>query len=155
MFIPLPISLLTTNTISSGSFQFLSPLSSTSTADSITVSWTPPELPPMGYMLNTICTWPCDDTLLPYTASTPGPTDTSLTITGLLPGSTCNITLTAFYGNVLSSTLKTQSETMACGESSFVTYLMHTAKPKCLGVNFEAATVSKSKMAYFVKEKLK
>ena len=105
--------------VPSGSFQFLSPLSATSTADSVTVTWMPPKLSPTGYMLNTTCSWPCDDdTALPHTTPTPGPADTSATITGLLPGSMCTITLTALYGDIISDTMTTQSETPAHGTCS-------------------------------------
>ena len=103
--------------IPSESYQFLSPLSSTCTAENITVTWTPPELPPTGYMLNTICSWPCDDTARPHTTSTPGPADTSATITGLHPGSVCTIILTASYGDIISDTMTTQSETLVLGKS--------------------------------------
>ena len=107
---------------SSGSFQFLSPLSTTFTADSITVTWTPPKLSPTGYQLNTVCSWPCnDDTALPHTTSTPGPADTSATITGLLPGSMCTITLTALYDDIVSDTMTTQSETPAQGSNIYIT----------------------------------
>ena len=100
----------------SGSFQFLSPLSTTSTEDSIAVTWTPPKLSPTGYKLNTICSGPCDDDIaLPHTTSTPGPADTSATITGLLPGSMCTITLTALFGDIVSDTVTTKSETLAHG----------------------------------------
>ena len=108
----------------SDSFQFLSPLSSTSMADSVTVTWTPPNLSPTCYVLNTTCSWPCDDeTALPHTTSTPGPADTLATITGLLPGSMCTITLTAFYGDIISDTTTTQSETPAQGSKISVSLI--------------------------------
>ena len=110
--------------IPSGSFQFLSPLSTTSTADSVTVTWTPPNLSPTGYVLNTTCSWPCDDdTALPHTTSTPGPADTSATITGLLPGSMCTITLTALYGDIVADTMTTQSETTAHGIKIYISLI--------------------------------
>ena len=132
ILVPVPIFTNYQTMIFPGSFHFISPLSATSTADRIIVSWTPTEPSPTDYVLNTICTWPCDNSSLPHTASTPGPADTSVTITGLLPGSTCNIALTALYGvDIISNTLTTQSETMASGKHKNITYIYHIHITSC------------------------
>ena len=82
----------------------------------VTVSWTTPQFAPTNYILTSVCALLCNDTPFLQTTSTPGPTDTLAGITGLLPGSECNISLTGYdtaydyLPTVASATTNSESE---------------------------------------------
>ena len=64
------------------------------TSDSITVSWEAPQSPPTGYVLTPVCMLLCGDPLQ-TTSMAATQSSTSVTFSGIPPGSVCNITLTA------------------------------------------------------------
>lgn len=99
----------------------LGPLSIYSTATNITVSWAVhvPQLHSTSYTLTSVCTLLCNGTPFLHATSTVRPTDTSATITGLFPGSFCNISLSGYNGidsylpTIASATSKSESESLA------------------------------------------
>ena len=68
----------------------------TVTSTVITLSWTAPHFVPTRYNLTCVCTLLCGTTSFTHVL-TPQPTDTLANVTGLLPGSECNVSLTAIY----------------------------------------------------------
>ena len=97
----------------------LGPLNISSTATKITMSWVPPHLPLTHYVLTSVCALLCNGTPFPHATSTPGPSDTSANITGLFPGTVCDINLTAYNGThdylptITQVTTKSESELSA------------------------------------------
>ena len=97
----------------------LGPLSISSTGTNVTVSWAVPQFPPNSYSLASACTLLCNATLLHHTVSTPGPADTSVNISGIFPGSVCNISLTGhdsrynYLPTIASVTTQSESESLA------------------------------------------
>ena len=87
-------------------------LSAYSDVNSITVSWVQPQFEPTYYTLTSVCWLPCNSSALTTIVPTLSASDTSTVISGLPPGSECNITLTAIYNassntplNLLTTTL--------------------------------------------------
>ena len=89
---------------------------SSTTTDSIMVSWTAPQPPPTGYMLGIVCMLLCGDPL--PAPNTPITTNfsTSATFSNIPPGSECGITLTAQYGTASSNELMVTSSTQSESE---------------------------------------
>ena len=78
-----------------GIFLPVGPLTAPSpTSGSITVSWTAPQSLPTGYVLTPVCMLLCGDPVQ-TTSMNATSSKTSVTFSGIPPGSECNITLTA------------------------------------------------------------
>ena len=84
------------------------------TSDSITVSWTAPQPTPTGYTLTHVCMLLCGDPLpTPSTPTTATGSSTSATVSSIPPGSECNITLTAQNGSASSNELMVTATTLS------------------------------------------
>ena len=97
-----------------GTPQLVPPLAiSSTTTDSIVVSWTAPQTPPIGYSTDTSCKLLCGDPLPATNALLITVYDTSMNISNLPPGSECNITLSAQYGTASSNELMVTATTLS------------------------------------------
>ena len=97
------------------------PTVSSTTSDSITVSWTAHQPPPTGYMLNLVCVVICyAGPLSTQIITTAMSGSTSETFSSIPPGSECNITFTAQYGTVSGIEFMLAATTLLASELTLV-----------------------------------
>ena len=94
------------------------------TTDSITVSWTPPEYVPTGYLLNNACALLCGDPLLASNVSGITTSSTFATFSNIPSGSECKITLAAQYGSASSNELVVTATTMSESEQTISVHVL-------------------------------
>lgn len=93
-------------------------LNVSATAHSFSVSWSSSDPYPSKYQMRCVCSLLCEDSPVANIVLSPASQATTASITGLLPGSECDITLTEYshsaarelISNVMSTTAKTSSE---------------------------------------------
>ena len=91
-------------------------LNASSTTDSITVSWSAPELPPSAYVVTAVCALLCSTLRYLFNEKIIANSTTSATFDSLRPGSQCSITLTVKYELAESYTSIITERTMSKGE---------------------------------------
>ena len=99
------------------------------TANEITVSWTAPQSPPTSYILTSyiltsVCTLLCNDSLLDPSVTPTTSSSTSATYFNLLPGSKCNFTLAAEYGYFMSNELMVTATTLSESEQTINVHVL-------------------------------
>ena len=111
------------------------------TSDSITVSWTAPQSPPSGYVLTPVCILLCGEpvqsTPLNVTSSS-----TSVTYSGILPGSECNITLTAQGSSTSSNQPMVTATTLSESEPTHFLISMYYYALTSMSISVTYRTIS-------------
>ena len=119
-----------------GIFLLVDSLTATSPGSgSIRVLWTVPDYPPTGYELTSVCMLLCGAPVMMVTPMTATSFETSVTFSGIPPGSVCNITLTAQGSSTSSNepmvTATTLSESEHTILNSLILHLLTLNVPFC------------------------